>query len=271
MAEPFTVALVQTNAAAEVAANIKAASRLVREARAKGADLIMLPENVNMIEPRPARRIEKSVPEAADAALKAFRALALEIGAWLLVGSLSVRKTRTKVANRSFLIGADGRVVARYDKVHLFDVDLGSEKHRESAVVAPGRRAVVAETPWGKLGMTVCYDLRFPHLYRRLAHAGAIYLSVPSAFTRPTGRAHWHTLLRARAIENGAYVFAPAQCGEHAEGRRTFGHSLVVDPWGEIVAEAGDEVGIVTARVEPARVAEARRMIPALTHDRPFA
>jgi predicted amidohydrolase len=270
VSQPFTVALVQMNSAREVAPNVEAASKLVRAARAQGADLVMLPENTNMIEPRAERRIEKSAPEAADPALKAFRALARETGVWLLVGSLSVRKSRAKVANRSFLVDADGRVVARYDKIHLFDVDLGSEKHKESAIVAPGRRAVVAETPWGNLGMSVCYDLRFPQLYRRLAKAGAVYFAVPSAFTRPTGRAHWHALLRARAIENGAFVFAPAQCGEHAEGRRTFGHSLVVDPWGEVLAEAGDDVEVVTARIDPARVVDARRMIPALTHDRAF-
>jgi predicted amidohydrolase len=154
----------------------------------------------------------------------------------------------------------------------MFDVDLGDGEHyRESAVYTPGDEAVVADLPWGRLGMTVCYDLRFPYLYRALAHAGAQYVSVPSAFTRPTGRAHWHVLLRARAIENGCYVLAPAQCGEHAEGRKTYGHSLIVDPWGEVLADGGEDVGLVIAEIDPARVAEARRKVPSLTHDRPVA
>jgi predicted amidohydrolase len=164
-----------------------------------------------------------------------------------------------------------GEIVARYDKIHLFDVDLNeNESYRESARIAPGGQAIVAATPWGGLGMTVCYDLRFPHLYRSLAKRGADFLSVPAAFTRVTGRAHWHVLQRARAIENGCYVFAPAQCGDHAEGRRTYGHSLIVDPWGEVLADGGEEVGFILAEVDSALVTEVRRKIPSLSHDRPF-
>ena len=164
-----------------------------------------------------------------------------------------------------------GAVVARYDKIHMFDVDLaGGESYRESNAFRPGDRTVLAETPWGMLGMTVCYDLRFPHLYRALAEAGADFLAIPSAFTVPTGKAHWHVLMRARAIENGCFVFAPAQWGEHAEGRRTYGHSLIVGPWGEVLADAGEGVGIISARIEVAAIAKARRMVPSLQHDRSF-
>ena len=176
-----------------------------------------------------------------------------------------------RLANRSFLIDNSGAIVARYDKIHMFDIDLpNGESYRESGAYRPGGHTVVAETPWGRLGMSVCYDVRFPHLYRALAQAGADFLGVPSVFTVPTGRAHWHVLLRARAIENGCFVFAPAQWGEHAGGRRSYGHSLIVDPWGEVLADGGEETGIVTARIDPARVAEARRSVPSLTHDRAF-
>ena len=198
---------------------------------------------------------------------------------WLLIGSLAIDLSREpgeiegerRLANRSYLIDPNGAIVARYDKVHMFDVDLaGGESYRESNAFRPGGQSVLAETPWGILGMTVCYDLRFPHLYRALAQAGADFLAIPSAFTVPTGKAHWHVLMRARAIENGCYVFAPAQWGEHAEGRRTYGHSLIVDPWGEIVADGGEGVGIISARIDAAAIAKARRMVPSLKHDRPF-
>ena len=211
--------------------------------------------------------------------LAALREVAQETGVWLLIGSLAVDLSREpgtaegerRLANRSYLVDPGGAVVARYDKIHMFDVDLaGGESYRESNAFRPGGRAVLAETPWGVLGMTVCYDLRFPHLYRALAQAGADFLAIPSAFTVPTGKAHWHVLLRARAIENGCFVFAPAQWGEHAEGRRTYGHSLIVDPWGEVLADAGEGVGIVTARIDLAAIAKARRMVPSLQHDRPF-
>ena len=269
---PFKLACVQTNSGREVAPNIEAVGGLVRAARSAGADLVTLPENVAMLEPRSRLIKEKAAPEHAHAALAAFQALAKETGAWLLAGSLTVKLVGGKVANRSFLLNSEGIVVARYDKIHMFDVDLaGGESYRESATFRSGGRAVLAETPWGLLGMTVCYDVRFPGLYRALAKAGAHFLSIPSAFTRTTGRAHWHVLLRARAVENGCYVFAPAQCGEHAEGRETYGHSLIVDPWGEVLADGGTEVGVIIAEIDPAKVAEARRMIPSLTHDRAFA
>src|SRR5512134_1122566 len=244
---------------------------MVREARAGGADFVLLPENVSMLEPVSRLLKEKASSEEKHPALAAFRDLARETGVWLLIGSLAIRAPDGRVSNRSLLVDPLGEVVARYDKIHMFDVDLGpGERYRESATIAPGAHAVLADTPWGALGLSVCYDLRFPHLYRRLAQQGAAYLSIPSAFTRTTGRAHWHVLQRARAIENGAYVFAPAQCGTHAEGRETFGHSLIVDPWGTVLADAGEEPGAILAAIDPQQVAEARRRIPSLGHDRPF-
>ncbi len=270
----FTAACIQLNSGREIEPNIRAATDLVRRARDAGADLIMTPEVSDMIEPRRALRLEKARDEASHEMLAAFRDLARETGAHLLLGSIMLREVEDeRLRNSSFLIAPDGAVLARYDKIHMFDVDLpGGERYRESAVFKPGDAAVLAPLPWGTLGMTVCYDLRFPHLYRALAQGGADFLSVPSAFTVPTGRAHWHVLLRARAIENGCFVFAPAQCGEHAEGRRTYGHSLVVAPWGEILAESyDDEAGLVTAEIDPDRIGEARRAVPSLTHDRPFA
>jgi deaminated glutathione amidase len=268
----FTAACVQLNSGRDIEPNLRIASDLVRRARDAGADLIMTPEVSDMIEPKRALRLEKAKAERDHPMLAAFRALARETGAHLLLGSLMLRESGDKLANRSFLIAPDGAIVARYDKIHMFDVDLpGGESYRESAVFQAGDRAVLAPLPWGVLGMTICYDLRFPHLYRALAQGGADFLAIPAAFTVPTGRAHWHVLLRARAIENGAFVFAPAQYGEHAEGRKTYGHSLIVAPWGEILAEAPDEVGFVTAQIDPAKIAEARRAVPSLSHDRPFA
>jgi predicted amidohydrolase len=245
----------------------------VRRARDAGADLIMTPEVSDMIEPKRALRDEKARAEAAHPMLAAFRDLARETGAHLLLGSIIVRTEGDgRLANRSFLIAPDGNILARYDKIHMFDVDLpGGESYRESAVFKPGEGTALAALPWGVLGLTVCYDLRFPHLYRALAQGGADFLTVPSAFTVPTGKAHWHVLLRARAIENGCFVFAPAQCGEHAEGRKTYGHSLIVAPWGEVLAEAVEEPGFILAEIDSGKIAEARRAVPSLGHDRPFA
>ncbi len=271
MSRTFKAACVQMTAGPEVNPNLAAATALIREARARGADFILTPENTAMMEPRRADVLAKARPEAADPALPAFQALAAELGCWLLIGSLAVKLDDKTCANRSFLLDDRGGIAARYDKIHMFDVDLaGGESYRESTTFRPGGRAVVADTPWGRVGLSVCYDLRFAYLYRSLAQAGAQFLTVPSAFTRPTGEAHWHVLLRARAIETGCFVLAPAQCGEHALGRRTYGHSLIVAPWGEIVAEAGEEPGIVLADIDLAKVDEARRMVPALTHDRRF-
>jgi predicted amidohydrolase len=271
MAESFIAACVQTNSGRDIDPNIAAATQLIRDASEAGAEFVFMPENVSLLEPDDRLLREKALTEQDHPAVAAFSALATELGIWLLVGSVSVRLPGNKVANRSILIDPRGQLVARYDKIHMFDVDLGNgERYRESATIEPGTAAVVAPTPWGQLGMTVCYDLRFPHLYRKLAKSGAHFLSVPAAFTRTTGRAHWHVLQRARAIENGCYVFAAAQCGDHAEGRQTYGHSLIIDPWGTVLADGGEQPGFVLAKVDPAEVEEARRKIPSLSHDRSF-
>ena len=279
MSNAFTASCIQFTSARDYEPNIRVVSDLVRRARDDGADFVMTPENTGLTEPIGKLRREKARDEANHPVLAALREVARETGVWLLIGSLAVDLSREldtgqgegRLANRSYLLDSSGAIIARYDKIHMFDVDLASgESYRESNAFRPGGRMVLAETPWGVLGMTVCYDLRFPHLYRALAQAGADFLAVPSAFTVPTGKAHWHVLIRARAIENGCFVFAPAQWGEHAEGRRTYGHSLIVDPWGEVLADAGEGVGIVSARIEISGIAKARRMVPSLQHDRPY-
>jgi len=269
MATTFRAACAQLTSTPDMTANIATACDLAREARDAGADLVALPENVALLAPGADMRAA-AVSEADHPALAAFRDLAREIGVWLLAGSLAVRHGE-KLANRSLLIDPRGDVVARYDKIHMFDVDLpGGESYRESKNYAHGDAARLAQTPWGPLGLTICYDMRFAHLYRTLAQAGAALFTVPSAFTRPTGRAHWHVLLRARAIETGGFVIAPAQCGTHYGKRQTYGHSLIVDPWGEVLAEAGEEPGVIVAEIDMSRVAEARAMVPSLEHDQTF-
>jgi deaminated glutathione amidase len=279
MSDVFTASCIQFTSARDYEPNIRVVSDLVRQARDGGADFVLTPENTGLTEPVGKLRREKARDEVNHPVLAALREVTQETGVWMLIGSLAVDLSREpgiaeaerRLANRSYLIDPNGAIVARYDKIHMFDVDLaGGESYRESNAFRPGDHTVLAQTHWGVLGMTVCYDLRFPHLYRALAHAGADFLAIPSAFTVPTGRAHWHVLLRARAIENGCFVFAPAQWGEHAEGRRTYGHSLIVDPWGEVIADGKEGVGIVSARVEVAAIAKARRMVPSLGHDRPF-
>ncbi|MBL8781859.1 MAG: carbon-nitrogen hydrolase family protein [Alphaproteobacteria bacterium] len=271
MTGTFRAACVQMRTGLDVAANIAAAEKLIREAKLAGAAFVATPEMTSLFEAESDALFAKVRIEDDDAALKAFRRLAEELSLWLLIGSLPIKVGERQCANRQFLINAKGQVVAWYDKVHMFDVDLpGGETYRESRNYRRGERAVVADMPWGKLGLSVCYDLRFPHLYRTLAKAGASFLVIPAAFTHTTGQAHWHVLQRARAIETGCFVIAPAQGGKHENGRRTFGHSLIVDPWGEILAEGGEDPGIVVADIDPAKVTEARTRVPALTHDRPF-
>jgi predicted amidohydrolase len=278
MSESFTATCIQFTAGPDPEHNLRVVSDLIRRGRDAGADFIMTPEASNFIESGRRRR-EKARREADDPFLAGMRSLARETGAWLMIGSLVIdpadepgaARGETRLANRSFVVDPAGAIVARYDKIHMFDIDLpGGESYRESNTYRPGGGTVVVETPWGRLGLSVCYDLRFPHLYRALAQAGAGFLTIPSVFTVPTGSAHWHVLLRARAIETGCFVFAPAQWGEHTAGRRSYGHSLIVDPWGEVLADAGEAVGIVTARIEAARIGEVRRMVPSLQHDRAF-
>ena len=265
-------ACVQLRSGDDVAENARAASALIREAAKAGAKFVATPENTGLMAPDGGAKLEKTFAEKDDPALPVFKALANELDIWLLVGSLAIRTSAAKTANRSFLIGPDGRVIVRYDKIHLFDVSLPSgESYRESNTVEAGEEAVAVSLPWGRIGLSVCYDLRFPQLYRSLAKAGAEILTVPSAFTETTGKAHWHVLLRARAIENSCFVMAPAQGGTHANGRKTYGHSLIVGPWGDVLAEAGTEPGVIMAELDLDEVADVRGRLPALQHDRPFA
>jgi hypothetical protein len=270
-------ALLQITSSDDPAENLATVAAMLADAAAQGADFALTPEVTNCVSTSRARQEAVLCVEDDDPTLAGLREAARHHGIWLLIGSLAL-KTRDpdgRFANRSFLIGPDGGIVARYDKIHMFDVEVSeAETFRESAAFRPGDAAVLATTPWGGLGMTVCYDLRFPHLHRTLAQAGATMLTVPAAFSPVTGAAHWEVLLRARAIECGAWVLAPAQTGAHrmTEGRprRTHGHSMVVAPWGEVVLDAGTEPGVYRAEIDPAAVGEARRRVPALTHDRPF-
>ena len=275
MSEPMTgafrVGLVQMCAGRDVEKNLLDASCLIREAARQGAHYVQTPEITTLMEMDRARLFAAARPQEGNAAIAQFGALARELGIWLHVGSMAILLANGKIANRSFLISPAGEIEARCDKIHMFDVALpGGESYRESKNYAAGDRAVLAQLPWGTLGLTVCYDLRFPHLYRALAKAGADFLAIPSAFTRQTGAAHWHVLMRARAIENGCFVFAAAQAGKHESGRETYGHSLIVAPWGEVIADAGKDVGVVVGEVKSADVVAARQRIPSLRHDRPF-
>ncbi len=273
MSQSFVVACLQNCAGPNMDANLKECAALARDAADEGAELIMLPEYFASLDLKGNLLIGDPLPEEGHPALRAFSEIAQDRRAWILLGSVAIDVGGEKFVNRSYLLGADGAVKARYDKIHLFDVDLpGGESYLESGTVRPGDEAVLAPTPWGPLGLSICYDLRFPQLYRGLAQAGAKMLSVPAAFTKTTGEAHWHVLLRARAIECGAYVFAPCQYGLHAGDRACFGHSLIVDPWGRILADGGaDSAGYVRAPIDLDKADEARRMIPSLSHDRPYA
>jgi len=268
----FRAACVQLRSSDDVAENIRETVKLVREAAARDACFVATPENTTLMAADAAAKLANSYDEAHDPALPVFAALARELNIWLSIGSLAIKVSDTKTANRSYLFAPDGGIAARYSKIHLFDVELASgEVYRESNTVAGGGEAVVADTEWGKIGLTVCYDMRFPELYRRLARAGAFLFTVPSSFTVPTGTAHWHVLLRARAIENGAFVLAPAQGGTHANGRKTYGHSLIVSPWGEVLAEAGTDPGVIVAEIDPDLSRQAREKVPNLQHERIFS
>jgi len=267
----FRVGLIQMRSGRSPQANTDAAAKLIGEAKDRGAEYVLTPEMTNIMETGRERFFASIVPEEQDAALTTFRELARTLGIFVHVGSLAIKVSADKAANRSFLIDRHGEVVARYDKIHMFDVDLASgESYRESRNYRAGELAVLADLPWGRLGLTICYDLRFPALYRALAEAGASFLSIPSAFTKQTGEAHWHVLLRARAIEHGCFVFAAAQGGTHENARETFGHSLAIDPWGRVLAEGGVEPAVVLADVDLAAIAGARARIPSLQHGRRF-
>ncbi|MEM8744815.1 MAG: carbon-nitrogen hydrolase family protein [Pseudomonadota bacterium] len=269
--EKFRAAVVQLRSESQVERNLDAAEAAIRSAAGDGAAYVQTPENTSLMVLKTRELFEKTMPEQDNPAVEMFSGLAKELGIWLHIGSMAIKLSDKKVANRSFLYTPKGDIAARYDKIHMFDVDLpNGETYRESKNYQPGHQAVTADLPWGRLGLTTCYDLRFPALYRALAHAGAQFVSVPSAFTEQTGKAHWHVLLRARAIENGMYVFAAAQGGAHDMGRSTYGHSLIVSPWGEVIAEAGVEPEVIFAEIDPVQVAKARSRIPSLQHDREY-
>lgn len=265
------VGLVQMCVGRDVARNVADASRLVREAAAQGAQYVQTPEITTLMETDRAKLFAAVQPEEGNTAIAAFSALAKDLRIWLHIGSMAVLAGDGRIANRGLLFAPSGQIAARFDKIHMFDVSLpNGEVYRESKSYSPGSEAVLAALPWCNLGMTICYDLRFPYLYRALAKAGADILAIPASFTVPTGKAHWHVLMRARAIENGCFVIAAAQAGRHEVGRDTYGHSLVVSPWGEIVAEAGVEVGVTIADLNLAEIQEARQRVPSLQHDREF-
>ena len=270
-------ALIQLSVTDDPAVNLPVTRDLVRQAAGQGAGFVLTPEVTNCLSSDRAHQRAVLRHEEDDATLAALRAEAADLSIWLLIGSLGVltHDADGRFANRSFLIAPDGSVAARYDKIHMFDVNVSeTEQYRESAGYRPGDRAVLARTPFATLGLSVCYDLRFPHLYRTLAKAGADVLCIPAAFNDTTGAAHWEPLLRARAIENGCYVLAPAQCGSHAahdgRPRRTHGHSLAVSPWGEVLADGGAGVGVTYVTLDRAEVARARGRVPSLSHDRSF-
>jgi deaminated glutathione amidase len=267
----FKAAMIQMRSGLRPGTNIDDAVRMIGEAKSAGAEYVLTPEMTNILVAKREQLFAAVVEEEADASLASLRELARKLGVYIHIGSLAIKISPDRAANRSFLVDPKGDIAARYDKIHMFDVDLADgESYRESRNYRPGELAVLADLPWGRLGMTVCYDLRFPALYRALAEAGATMLAIPSAFTKQTGEAHWHVLIRTRAIENGCFVFAAAQGGTHENGRETYGHSLIVDPWGRILAEGGIEPGVVMAEIDPAEVANARARIPSLEHGRRF-
>ena len=270
-APTFRAALVQLRAGRDIAPNMAIALDLIRRAASEGAQYIQTPENTPLMELDSQRLFERIRPENETAVLEEFAEIARDLRIWLHVGSLAVKLGERKAANRAFIFTPDGSIAARYDKIHMFDVDLPSgEIYRESKKYEPGGTAVNVRLPWGVLGVTTCYDLRFPEQYKALAKAGADFIAVPAAFTKVTGEAHWHVLLRARAIETGCFVLAAAQGGLHENGRSTYGHSLIISPWGDVLAEAGDEPCVISAAIDPAEVLAARQKIPALNHVRPF-
>jgi predicted amidohydrolase len=268
----FKAALIQLRSTRDMARNLAEASALIREAAGKGATFVLTPEVTNIFEPDKERLKSVVMREADDPSAKGFSALAKELGIHLHIGSLALKGGDGKLVNRGILFAPDGGKITHYDKIHLFDIDLPSgESHRESHTYTPGENAIVAHLPFADLGLAICYDMRFPRLFNTLANGGANVIAVPAAFTVPTGEAHWHVLLRARAIETGSYVLAAAQGGEHDSGRATFGHSIAIDPWGVIIAEAGTDPCALVFDIDPARSADARARIPALQHARDFS
>ncbi len=270
-ADVLKTALVQLTSGPVVAENLDRAEKLIRQAAAQGAKLVVTPENTDVIRQKSAEKLKNAFTAENHPGIPRFAALARELNIWLLIGSMAIKVGDDKMANRSHLFSPDGALNQSYDKIHLFDVTLSdTEFYRESEAIQPGGKAVLADIDGTKLGMSICYDIRFPQLFRKLAKGGAQILTVPAAFTVPTGQAHWEVLLRARAIENGAFVLAAAQVGEHEGGRKTYGHSMIVAPWGEVIAQKESGEGILLADLDLTRVEKARSAVPALTHDRDF-
>jgi predicted amidohydrolase len=270
------IGLIQTTTGIDPAVESDTLTAAIAKLAGEGAQIIFTPEMSGLLDKDRKRAIGKIKPEADDPVLAAVRTAAAANKVWVALGSLALAVPDTAgadlSANRSFLIDSGGAIRARYDKIHLFDVQLpGGESYRESSSYRPGEAAVTAQTPWGTLGLTICYDVRFPHLHAALAKAGAVMLAVPAAFTRPTGQAHWHVLLRARAIETGSFVIAAAQTGLHADGRATYGHSLVIGPWGDVLLDMGETPGTAVIEIDLDDVAAARGKVPALAHARDFA
>tara|TARA_B100000989_G_scaffold14691_1_gene9762 strand:+ start:1895 stop:2728 length:834 start_codon:yes stop_codon:yes gene_type:complete len=266
------VACIQTNSKSDPNINIKEVSSLICEAKSDGAELITTPEVVGMLEPNREKALDKAQAENDHSVLREFRNLSRDLSIWLLIGSISIKLSDSKLANRSFLINPDGQIIARYTKIHMFDVEVNDgSTYKESATYQPGNSACLARTPWGLVGLTICYDIRFPVLYRDLAKAGARIIFIPSAFTEVTGEAHWHVLQRARAIENGCFIVSAAQTGIHEQKRKTFGHSMIIDPWGNVLADADKSVGFIIADLDLNLVNEARNKIPSLSHDREYS
>jgi predicted amidohydrolase len=265
------ISCIQINSGPGIDGNLESAAALIREAAGQGAAFIATPENTDYIRRYAREKLEISGDENTHAPIKFFADLAAELNIWLLIGSLGIKVSDTQLANRSHLFSPQGTLVSTYDKIHMFDVKLSrKEFYKESTDYQAGSRAVIADMEGVKLGMGICYDIRFPHLFRDLAKGGAQIISAPAAFTVPTGKAHWEVLLRARAIETGSFVIAPAQVGEHEGGRQTYGHSMIINPWGEIIAQAADQPGIISAEIDLDEVTKARQAIPALTHDREY-
>ena len=271
MSNAFRTACIQNTATRDINENIHWVCARIDEAHDAGAEFITMPESVGLIEPVNEKIPAQCFTEQQDAGLIAFKDKAKQLKVTILVGSQLIRLDDDRIVNRSYLLNDQGEITARYDKLHMFDIELANgESYLESAVISAGDKAVLATTPWGQLGMSICYDLRFAALYRALAQNGAQFITIPAAFTQTTGRAHWHTLVQARAIETGCYIIAPNQCGHHADKRFSWGHSLIVDPWGEILADGGAEPGIIYADIDLVKVEQARSRIPALKNDHEF-
>ena len=267
----FIAACIQSTATTDVTADIRTLTDFIRAAAAKGARFVATPEYCAGLDTRDGKMFPVAFAEEAHPVLPAMTGLAKELGIWLLIGSVGVKAPDGKILNRSFMMSPAGEITARYDKIHLFDINLGEGRvYHESATIEAGKAGVIAPCAEGTMGLSICYDIRFPHLYRAYAQAGAELLAAPAAFTKVTGAAHWHALQRARAIENGAFVISPGQCGTLPGGAECYGHSLIVDPWGRVLADGGEAPGVVTAEIDLALVADTRRRIPSLKHDKPW-